>query len=1144
MLKTILKPLASLRLTVVLLSLAFFLVYAGTWAQVSLSTWEVQNRYFYDWIVRIPIEVLFKTSTSSKLKIPGAFYFPGGYLLGVAFLVNLIAAHSVRFKMTLKDLYLIPSIAIFSGVYYYTRNWEGASSSWALALGSVPFLVALVTYHSKRTGIILIHIGLILLLIGEFVSSKLKVECHMDIEEGSYAQYSYNAHEVELAIVDKSDSKVDRVVVVPGANLMPGKVLNDQRLPFPIRIEAYYENSAWYDAGDRPMEPGPRATAGLAAQQRAEVRKINKYAGTGESASKTDMPGIYATPLKDGKPTGMYVTRLQADGNEEINYDGKKYAFQLRPKRYYKSYRVYLNKFSFDRYEGTNMDRNYSSDIRLVDPEQREDRSVRIWMNHPLRYKGETFFQASFDAATERATVLQVVANPAWRLPYVSCVIGGAGLLIHFGIVLVGFIIKRSAILYPAIENAKVVGAAIGATETGRRNQGANVAAKKTRPGKKAAVVEPTDSSLRDFAIPLMAGLFTLAYVITGFFPAKGSAGFHIRDYAELPVLIHGRVQPLDTAAMVAMKSIHHSAAMKVQRGDEKRTLTPVEWMMDLQFDAENAANYKVFRIDFPDIAGRLTKEPGVKYFSLNEIFARWHEFGPEILKINESLKENPEVKLTTAQQELQMLGERIQLYLYLGGPENVLKYKVYKFRPELQKIFGLKEGQDLYSSGDIRQSTNTNLIAKLDKLAKSDDPRFETERRKAIALFDEMYSIIHPFEVLTPARSMPVVPVEKNKPRWLTLEQAENKEITSEDKSTIISAYSTMRNAFNANSPMQFNLAVDQAMAEVKKVVPNLADKAQFEARFNAFAPFWMCVNLYVIVFILVCLSWLTLSKALYRSAAAILVISLLVHTCGLIARIYISGRPPVTNLTSAAIFIAWAAILLAIGLEFFYRNTLGLLVASMVGFCSLLVADGLTYSEGDTMKVLRAVLDTNYWLATHVVCVTIGYATTILAGFLGVIYIMRGLFTSTLTKEDSKELTRMIYGTVCFAMFFSFVGTVLGGIWADQSWGRFWGWDSKENGAVLVVIANALLLHARWGGLIRDRGIAVLSVFGIAVTEWSYFGTNQLGVGLHAYGFTQGKGIWFTLIMCWLVQLVIIALGLIPVRLWCSDRNLKSAI
>jgi ABC-type transport system involved in cytochrome c biogenesis permease subunit len=209
--------------------------------------------------------------------------------------------------------------------------------------------------------------------------------------------------------------------------------------------------------------------------------------------------------------------------------------------------------------------------------------------------------------------------------------------------------------------------------------------------------------------------------------------------------------------------------------------------------------------------------------------------------------------------------------------------------------------------------------------------------------------------------------------------------------------------------------------------------------------------------------------------------------------------------------------------------------------------------------------VLDSNFWLATHVVVVTTGYGATFLAGFLALIYIFTGLFTpwlsrvpateevvsvtaaspaagvfaaaaKTKSETNAKMLEHMVYGIVCFATLFSFVGTVLGGIWADQSWGRFWGWDPKENGALIIVIWNAVILHARWGGLIKQRGLMCLAVFGNVVTSWSWFGTNMLGVGLHSYGFTDAA--FWALILFVLTQLLIIAVANIPLEKWRSFR------
>ena len=212
--------------------------------------------------------------------------------------------------------------------------------------------------------------------------------------------------------------------------------------------------------------------------------------------------------------------------------------------------------------------------------------------------------------------------------------------------------------------------------------------------------------------------------------------------------------------------------------------------------------------------------------------------------------------------------------------------------------------------------------------------------------------------------------------------------------------------------------------------------------------------------------------------------------------------------------------------------------------------------------MEMMRAVLDSNFWLATHVVVVTTGYAATFLAGFLALVYVIMGVFTPWLRQSSSgygaallqgaspgasavprgtpkretngDGLARMVYGIVCFATLFSLVGTILGGIWADQSWGRFWGWDPKENGALMIVIWNAIILHARWGGLVKQRGLMALAIFGNVITSWSWFGVNMLGVGLHSYGFMD-QAFWW-LIGFVATQLAFILLALRPLGKWRS--------
>jgi len=248
-----------------------------------------------------------------------------------------------------------------------------------------------------------------------------------------------------------------------------------------------------------------------------------------------------------------------------------------------------------------------------------------------------------------------------------------------------------------------------------------------------------------------------------------------------------------------------------------------------------------------------------------------------------------------------------------------------------------------------------------------------------------------------------------------------------------------------------------------------------------------------------------------------------------------WLEGRPPVTNLYSSALFIGWGSVALCLILEATYKNAIGTAAAGMIGFATLLIAHHLALA-GDTLEMMRAVLDSNFWLGTHVVVVATGYASTFLAGILAIIYIIRGVFTRTLDKGTADALARMVYGIVCFATLFSFVGTTLGGIGADQSWGRFWGWDPKENGALIIVIWNALILHARWGGLIKQRGLMCLAVFGNVVTSWSWFGTNMLGIGLHSYGFTEAAFWWLSAFI--LLQLALIAVANLPLGKWRSFR------
>jgi ABC-type transport system involved in cytochrome c biogenesis permease subunit len=352
--------------------------------------------------------------------------------------------------------------------------------------------------------------------------------------------------------------------------------------------------------------------------------------------------------------------------------------------------------------------------------------------------------------------------------------------------------------------------------------------------------------------------------------------------------------------------------------------------------------------------------------------------------------------------------------------------------------------------------------------------------------------------------------------------------------------------NTYRNNDVPGFNAAVAKYEALLEKHPPKEWDekKVSFEAYFNHFSPFYVGMPLYMFAFLLALLGFAFQWKPLNSAAYTLLLLTFFLHTLALVARIYISGRPPVTNLYSSAVFIGWAAVLFGLIIEAIYRFGIANMVAAVIGYATLQIAYFLA-AGGDTIAVLQAVLDTQFWLATHVVCITLGYAATFFAGAFGLVYVVLGLLTPALDQNLRKTLARIIYGTVCFALFFSFFGTVLGGLWADDSWGRFWGWDPKENGALIIVLWNALVLHARWDKLIGERGMAVLSIGGNVVTAWSWFGVNELGIGLHSYGFTDG--VLLTLGIFVASQLALIGAGMLPTKYWLSyraDRKREAAL
>jgi ABC-type transport system involved in cytochrome c biogenesis permease subunit len=265
--------------------------------------------------------------------------------------------------------------------------------------------------------------------------------------------------------------------------------------------------------------------------------------------------------------------------------------------------------------------------------------------------------------------------------------------------------------------------------------------------------------------------------------------------------------------------------------------------------------------------------------------------------------------------------------------------------------------------------------------------------------------------------------------------------------------------------------------------------------------------------------ISWATLG---FTSAGAVLCVIAIVKRC------LIMDRPPVGNLYDTVIFIAATGVIFALLVEWMTRQRFALALAPILGLGLIILARRYELGDGaDHLDPLVAVLDSNFWLATHVITITLGYSAGLLSAFLSCGYIlMRGLNLDGNDKDLRRSFTKAVYGCLCLTVFLSLVGTVLGGIWANYSWGRFWGWDPKENGALMIVLWTLAILHARMGGILKEWGIHLASVFTACIVAFSWWHVNFLGVGLHNYGFTGKAGIIWAF---YGVMMVFILFGLI---------------
>ena len=605
---------------------------------------------------------------------------------------------------------------------------------------------------------------------------------------------------------------------------------------------------------------------------------------------------------------------------------------------------------------------------------------------------------------------------------------------------------------------------------------------------------------------PALVALGAVVAVALTLQAPRNPGDYDVVAFSRLPTLVNGRLKPLDTVARTTLLLTQGRQRVTTPGGT---TLTPGEWLLDVLYRPKVADTYPTFEIVHPEV----------------------------LALFNLATTDGAGGKRISAQQLAGHLGELERQAKLADGTESALR------TPFQRAVVQLRESVILYQrlQHSLNDASSTDF---LDRLARFEQalpaglaataPRgganpHGSEDAKLLLEMSTVFSSLDSFAYLR------TIPSEKpdDPTGWKTAGGAWADSLAQGRIAPAALTFAAIGRAWQLHQPEAFNQAVRSFRASLDAAMPAVMAKCDLEARFNSAQPFSTSASLYVLAFLVAVISWLKWPRALGQVAFVFVSIAFFLSTAGIVTRMWLEARPPVTNLYSSALFVGWGAVALCLVLEYFFRNAIGSVAAGLVGFATLLIAHHLSLG-GDTLEMMRAVLDSNFWLATHVVTVTIGYSATFLAGFLALIYVLRGVFTRSLDNATADALTRMVYGIVCFATLFSFVGTVLGGIWADQSWGRFWGWDPKENGALLIVMWNAVILHCRWGGLVKQRGLMALTIFGNTVTAWSWFGVNMLGVGLHSYGFMDSAFWWLIAFVA--SQLAVIAIAGLPLEVWRS--------
>ncbi len=626
-----------------------------------------------------------------------------------------------------------------------------------------------------------------------------------------------------------------------------------------------------------------------------------------------------------------------------------------------------------------------------------------------------------------------------------------------------------------------------------------------------------------------------------------------VHSFENLLVQDGGRVKPIYSYARFTLLQFSGKSTARFASNDgEKHSLHYSEWLLDVLFRGDVAKELPIFVVDDSAVIVQIGVSPKSKRdrYSYSELAAgraKLADLGAEYAekqRKHQESEKDPQYELERVEGMILTLGRNISAFEYLLGQfsfarkgellvnENILPPELLKLAATLDPIEMLDKMPEM-------------TLGELVQVIRQPDTGDEDSRMFAGAL--RLF-----FFYANSARGLSLISPQDNEDEtWISASDAmlnglESKEIRPWATEQLKGLQSLIEASGEDEATFQKALTQFSDDQREKATPRGEGTRSHLEVQLYRGKYFMYALYAFVFAFVIMAFSWFSpgskFGRIMLLIASLIALVGLLLDVYGITLRCIIRQRPPITNLYDTVLFITGTAVLLGLLIEYFTRLGVGTLIAIVAGVLGMFLSMKYEAKEAtDTITQLVAVLDTNFWLATHVTIINIGYAAGLVATLIGMLY-LAGRFFVTLAGKEAKDffkvLTRINYGVICFCLFFSLIGTVLGGIWANYSWGRFWGWDPKENGALMICLWTLVILHGRMAGWIREIGVHMNAiVLGIIVT-FSWWGVNNLGVGLHSYGFTEG--VWGTLYASWVVLGVFLLMGVFS---WIDERAKKSA-